>query len=456
MKRIQKAAVASSDALDFAPEVLSIQERVPSPLRRLVLYILLGFIATALVWSAIGRLDIIAVASGKIVPRSYLQIVQPAEAGIIRELLVKDGDEVVAGQVLARMDAKAAEADIRILQNDLQLRNLQLRRIAAELSGMPLTRRSDDPPDLYAEVQAQYAARRRAHLDALAAEQSVLAKAQSDLKAAGENYTKLMRTVPIYRDQADGWEKLANEGYAGRLLALDRKRLYIESHQDLQAQAHNLESVKATIAQSHKRIAQIISNYRQQLHDERIDAEGFHRRLQREWEKQSHRRSLLELRAPQGGLVKDLATHTIGSVVAPGAIVMTLVPHDVPMQAEVWVTNADAGFVEPGQAVQLKLAAYPFQQYGMVEGEVRHISPDSTEAPAARHEGDKAYAEDAPPSSYRTVISLKTPYLQADSARYRISPGMQVTGEIKLGTRTVLQYLLSPVRKIVHEAARER
>jgi HlyD family secretion protein len=115
----------------------------------------------------------------------------------------------------------------------------------------------------------------------------------------------------------------------------------------------------------------------------------------------------------------------------------------------------DAGFVNADRAAKLKLATYPFQKYGMIEGEVRRIIPDASEMSDAR--GDRrAGAGESAGSGYRTLVALKTPYLEADGKRYPLSPGMQVTAEINLGTRTVLEYVLSPVQRTLHEAGIER
>ncbi|MCX7893106.1 MAG: HlyD family type I secretion periplasmic adaptor subunit [Burkholderiales bacterium] len=442
-----------ADKLDFAPGILRLQEAPPSPLPRLVLWVLVAIVAAALVWAALGRLDIIAVAQGRIVPQSYLQIVQPAEQGIVKELLVREGDAVTAGQVLVRMDARLSEADLRTIQNELALRRLTLRRIDAELAGRPLVAGRDDPPELFVQVDAQYRARRQAYLDALATEQSVLAKAEQDLKGALEVQEKLARMLPLYREQEEAFDKLSREGFAGRLMALEKSRDRIEKEQDLKAQEFAIASLRATIEQAGKRIAQLTSNYRRELQDERVEVEAQYARLRQDADKQSTRRDLLELRAPQDGIVKDLATHTVGSVLAPGTVVMTLVPVNDPMQAEVWVTHDDAGFVAPSQPVKLKLATYPFQKYGMVEGQVKRVSPDASEI----GEGKAGRGgEGGAGSGYRTLVSLKTPYLEADGKRYPLSPGMAVTAEINLGTRTVLEYVLSPVQRTLHEAARER
>ena len=444
-----------AEALEFAPAILRVEQKSPSPLPRLVLYALLGLFAVALLWAAFGRLDIIAVAQGKLVPQSFIQVVQPADAGIIKELLVREGDEVKEGQVLVRMDARLSEADSKTLQAELHRKRLQLRRIEAELAGTPMKRQADDPAAIYAQTEAQYQARRQAYLDALGTEQASLLKSQHDLKGAAEIESKLQKTVPIYKDQAESWDKLAKEGFAGRLLALDRQRAYLESEQDLKAQTQNVASLKALISQSDRRIAQITSNYRQQLQNERGEAEALYHKLQQDWDKLQHRHTLLELRAPQDALVKDLATHTVGSVVAAGTILMTLVPHNEPVLAEVWVSHQDAGFVRPGQPAKVKFTTYAFQKYGMVEGSVQHISPDAADAADARQDRKKDDPS-APNQGYRTLVALAAPVLERDGRQYQLSPGMQVSAEVNLGSRTVLEYLLSPIQKTVAEAARER
>ena len=445
-----------AEALEFAPAILRVEQESPSPLPRLVLYGLLGLFAVALLWAALGRLDIIAVAQGKLVPQNSIQVVQPADAGIIKELLVKEGDEVKAGQALVRMDTSVSEADNRSLQNELDVRSLQLRRIDAELQGRTLVpRRAADPPALFEQVQAQYRARRQAYQDQLDAERAVLAKAQADHRSAAEIESKLKRTLPLHKDQAESWDQLAKEGFAGRLLALEKQRVYIEGEQELRAQEHAIASLSASIEQSQKRIAQITSNYRQQLQNERVEAEAQYHRLQQNWDKQQHRHTLLELRAPQDALVKDLATHTVGSVVSSGTILMTLVPHNEPVLAEVWVSHLDAGFVRPGQPAKIKFTTYAFQKYGMVEGNVQHISPDATDAADVRQDRKKD-GQLLPNQGYRTLVALATPHLERDGRQHKLFPGMQVSAEVNLGSRTVLEYLLSPIQRTVAEAGRER
>ena len=446
----------TAGALDFAPAILRAQHENAPPLPRVVLYVALALFAVMLTWACFGRLDIIAVAQGKLIPGSYVKIVQPAESGVLRELLVGDGQEVKAGQVLLRMDTQVNDADRATVETDLMLRRLQLRRIQSELAGVPFTAKPGDRVDLVQQVTAQSLANRRAYESQLESEKATLAKAEQDLRGSIEMESRLKQTVPIYQDTEAAHQNLAKDGFISRLALLDKTRERIEKEQELKAQTHQVASLRASVEQSRKRLEQITSTYRQQLENERSDANGQRLKLEQEFGKQTYRRDQLELRAPQDGVVKDLATHTAGTVVSPGTILLTLVPHNDPVKAEVWVTNEDAGWVEVNQKVKLKLAAFPFNKYGMVNGRVETISPDAAELPDTRERDRKDTREHVmPPSGFRTLVILDSPYLERDGKKFKVTAGMVVSAEVNLGSRTVMEYLLSPVQKVTREAGRE-
>ena len=447
---------AEAGALDFAPAILRAQHENAPPLPRIVLYVALALFAVMLTWACFGRLDIIAVAQGKLIPSSYVKIVQPADSGVLREILVGDGQEVKAGQVLLRMDTQVNDADQATVETDLMLRRLQLRRIESEMAGIAFTARPGDRPDVIQQVTAQALANRRAYESQLESERAALAKAEQDLSGAMEMESRLKQTVPIYQETEAAHQNLAKDGFISRLALLDKTRERIEKEQELKAQTHQVASLRASIEQSRKKLAQITSAYRQQLQNERSEANGQRLRLEQESGKQAYRHNLLELKAPQDGVVKDLATHTPGTVVSPGTILLTLVPRNDPVKAEVWVTNEDAGWVEVNQAVKIKLAAFPFNKYGMVKGHVETISPDAAELPDTRERDRKDTREHVmPPSGFRALVALDSPYLERDGKRFRVSAGMLVSAEVNLGSRTVMEYLLSPVQKVTHEAGRE-
>lgn len=447
-----------ANPLDFSAPLLRLQDRPPNPLGQRVLWVLLAFLAALLLWAIFGQLDIVAVAEGKLIPQSYVKIVQPAEAGIVKRILVREGASVHAGQVLMQMDTLIAEADTKSLAADAARKRLSIRRIDAELAGQPFRSEANDPPDLVREIEAQYRANRTALSAALAEERARLTKAQRELAAATQVKQKLEAILPHYRAQDKAFEKLAENGFAGGIMTSDKRRERIEKEQELETQGHLIASAEASIAQSQKRQAQIEADTRQKLYVEKNDLTGQLDKLTQEIAKQAHRQALMALQAPQDGTVKDLATHTAGTVVQPGAIMLTLVPKGDLLRAEVWVSNEDIGFVRPGQEVKLKFAPYPFQKYGMAYGKVETVSADAADQNTQGNSAAPTMDSTGKPQPlrYKALIVLQAMHLTAAGERFPLSVGMQTNAEILLGTRSVLAYLLSPVQKAWHEAGRER
>ncbi|MBK8064944.1 MAG: HlyD family type I secretion periplasmic adaptor subunit [Betaproteobacteria bacterium] len=448
----------AADATAFAPGLLRLQQQPPAPLAGAVLLTLCALLGVMIVWAALARLDIVAVAEGKLVPASYVKILQPPEQGVVREILVREGEAVQAHQVLARMDAVVSGADRIALASEFHARRLALRRIDAQLTDAALVREEEDPAEMYARVNAQYQANVQALAAQLAQEHSVHDKARHELKSAEVARAKLSAVLPHYREQEAAFGRLVQGGFAGKLMYTDKQRERIEKEQDLASQEAVIEAARASVAQSQGRIRQITADYRRLLQTERVEVAAQLEKARQELAKGEHRHGLLELRAPQDGVIKDLATHTPGTVVSPGTILMTLVPRDETLRAEVWVSNQDVGFVRAGLPVKLKLAAFPFTKYGMLEGTVAQLSADATEAPSANTRSDALTGRDRPmgPLSFRALVDLRTQTLNPDGERLRSAPGMQVVAEIAIGQRTVMEYVLSPVQRAWQEAGRER
>jgi len=452
----------SPDALDFAPGLLSIQESPPARLPRVVMYLVITLFVILSAWTIFGKLDIVASAEGRLVPQSYVKIVQPADGGIVQEILVKEGQHVAAGQILMRMDTKDALADESTIGTQLALRSLQLRRIDAELGNKPLAKQAGDPDDLFRQVQAQYSDRRRAYTDAVGGALDAQHKAERDYDSGKEVLAKLREVTPILKQQADSYSDMGKEGYVPQVQVRDKQREYLEKSRDLKAQESTLASLESAVSAANKQVAELTSKYRSDLQNERIEAEGQYRKFQQDMVKQEHKTGLLELKAPQNGIVKDLATHTAGTVVSPGTVLLSLVPDNESMVAEVMVRNDDVGFVYPHQKVKIKLAAYPFQQYGMLDGEVMTIGADASEEGQGQQgqgrgqQAQNSNSDRSPTTIYKALVSLDTQQLTVDKAQFKLVPGMQVTAEINQGKRTVLEYILSPLEKTVRESGRER
>jgi HlyD family secretion protein len=435
------------DASAFAPGWLRIDAAPPSSGRRRLLHALVALVACALAWACVGKLDVVVVADGRLAPRTQLKLVQPAEPGVVREVRAVEGASVLEGEVLVRLDGALADSETRALRADLARRDLQRRRVDAELAGTPPGRRADDPDDAFAAMLALYHANRRAHLDAVAQESAAAERLAQELAAARTAERKLERVVPIVRSAAERYAQLRAEGFVSELAALEREREHIEKAADLAGQRHVVAGLDAASVQAARRLAQLVSGYRAQLHAERAQAEAEIARASEALARQLVRADRVDLRAPYAGTVKDVATHGVGTVVAAGTALVTLVPAGEELVAEVLVRHEDAGFVQPGQAARVKLAAYPFQKYGTLDGRVIHVAADATD-PSERAPGA--------PSGYRARIALAGQALRGAEGPLELVSGMLVSAELRLGERRVVEYVLAPMQKAWREAARER
>ena len=224
-------------------------------------------------------------------------------------------------------------------------------------------------------------------------------------------------------------------------------------------------TLRTTIEAQKKRIHQLQSTTHSDLQKELAEIRAKIEQLGPNLAKTTYREGLMELRAPQAGTIKDIATTTEGAVVQPGSVILTLLPLGEPLFADVAVKNEDIGFIQVGQTAQVKLAAYPFQKYGLLTGKVVHVSADATEVNGQNsgnaNAGGGSPSSAANPASsmatYKARIALDKQHLISPAGqKLQAGAGMQVAVEIHQGRRTVLEYLLSPVSKAVQEAGREK
>lgn len=434
----------------FLPTLDRIASEPPPKAALTVSRIVMALIGVLILWSFLGRLDIVVVAPGKLVPETYVKIVQPAEAGVVREIRVKEGDHVAEGQVLIRMDATLNTADTVAITQTLALKKLELRRMAAELTGKPFTVQAGDDMALFREAKARYDANRAAYADSAGSAQEQLERARGELAAAGQDRTKLEKLLPVYQAELAAMEKLRSKGYVSELDYNAKKRDAIETEQDLEAQRQRIRALEAAERQAQRQLSTATTSYRADLERERIALSTEVKQAEQQLAKQTHLNEALELKAPQAGIVKDLATHTTGTVVSPGTVVLSLVPDQEKLRAEVQVRNEDIGRLKVGLPVKVKVDAYRFQRYGMLGGTVEKISPDAGNDTEANGDSERTHVL----PTYKVIVSVK-PAGDGRIDTQTLTAGMTVSAEIDVGTRTPFEYLVDPVSGTLSEAGRE-
>ncbi|WP_428507403.1 HlyD family type I secretion periplasmic adaptor subunit [Roseateles sp.] len=401
----------SAEAIDFAPDLLAIQERPPERLPRAILLSVLLLLACLILWAILAQRDLVVAAEGRLIPQTFSKAVQTPEGGVVAEILVKEGEHVAAGQVVARIDARLAEADQRSLRNEVDTWRLTLQFIEAELVGKQPILAANERSEIVAAVRSRMEARRRAMLDAVAQENASVQRANADEATAKQALQKTQQLLPSFQQSAEAYEKLRKEGFVGDLAAAEKRREASEREQELKVQAAAVESQKVAVQQARAKLASIQSDYRSQIENERAEVLQQLRRGQEELAKLGVKTTLMELKAPQAGVIKDVEVIAKGAVLAAGATVLTVVPIHESLRGEVLLKNEDVGFVVPGQKVQVKVAAYPFQRYGLLTGSVELVGADSTD-PRQTPPGQ-------PPNlSYRATVLLDAPMNRPGFSRH--------------------------------------
>jgi len=433
----------SADA--FSPHLLSVEKSPPSPLPTLLLRLLLAFTAIILIWALVGELDIVARGQGSLVPQNRVQIVQPLEDSRVEQILVLEGQQVKKGQVLFTMDSTLTEAEKGKYDHEVSLAKLQLIRIQAQLNKKPF--RVDQPENQgqYNQVKAQYDAQLSAYQAQLNEAQAEKQRLTKELTASQMMVDSLSTAIPIFKETESAYNRLKQKGHINKLGALEKKRERIIAEKELQEEKYRVDSLTAQLVESESRVKRIQAEYQRRLVEEQVKLTARIHQFEEELKKLSYRENLTELTAPVDGIVQNVATHTQGAIVPAGTVVLSVVPSDDPLKAEVLVDNKDVAHIEPGMPVRVKVSSYEFQKYGMLDGRVETISPDAIE-------------DESNPlmKKYRVLIDLSKQFIEREEQRFSLRPGMLVVSEIRLGTRTVMDYLLSPIQRAVLSSGNER
>lgn len=433
---------------EFLPAALEIMEKPASPGLRWLLLILCSLFAIALLWSFIGKVDVVATATGKVVPSASSKVIQPIEIGSIRTIHVKNGQKVKKGQLLVELDPTISNADEAQSTQQLMSADVVQARNNALLSylrgeGAAFAAPPGTPP-VVAATQAQFV---RSSIAEYEAERAGLwqqrAERRAELTGAQAEITKLEHTLPLLDQQLDARKELYEKGYFSRLRLLEFEQLRVEHIQNIEIQRANAAQARASIGNLDAQISRLRQAFGRGAVSEMAEAEDRSAMAASELRKTSKRREFQQIRSPVDGTVQRLTLTTIGGVVQPAEPIMVIVPDDAEVQVSAQILNKDIGFIYEGQPVRVKLAAFNFTDYGLIEGVVDNISRD-------------AIQDENLGLVYAARIKLNKRHLMINGKRQAIGPGLQAQAEIKTGERRIIQYLLSPLAKTMDEAGRER
>jgi hemolysin D len=411
--------------------------------------------------------DIVATATGKIIPTGHSKVVQPFETGVVRSIRVADGQMVAAGDVLIELDPTINEGEAAHLQGDLRSAQLDIARLRAALLD------TDDPlaafhppeganPALVAMQRQFLVAQISEHKAKIAALDGQRAQKEAERATIGATVDKLEAVIPTIQERVNIRKNL-NE-YGSRLQYFEVLQQLTESQQERLVQKSHYREAEAAIAALINTRAQTVAEFRRTVLADLSEAERKAAGFAADLSRADQRTKLQVLTAPVAGMVQQLAVHTVGGVVTPAQSLLVIVPNDSRLEIEAMVNNRDIGFVHVGDTVEVKVDTFDFTRYGLLRGEVLSISQDAiTRETPTDKSGDKssgAVGGTSEPKgqelSYAARISLDRTQIQVEDKRVELSPGMAVTAEIKTGDRRIISYLLSPLMKYRQESLRER
>ena len=398
----------SSADVPYVSPVASAQIIEPAPAAMWAVYLMLLALLVAVCWAAVAQVDIVTKANGRVVPDGREQIIASLEGGILRELLVRDGQQVTEGQALVLLDPTRVEAQQAEGQAKRQALRGTLARLQAEAAGRPPAFPDDLPNEIVHAETESFDARHRALGDAVSTNQRSIALLSRELAMA---------------------ESLSNKGLMSEVEVMRVRR---------QANELNLQTQER------------INRFRQESSSEIVRVRTELSMIEEQMVVRDDALRRTTLVSPVRGVVKQIRINTLGGVVPAGAPIMELLPLGDKVLIEARVRPSDIGFVRVGQPVDVKLSAYEYTVYGSLKGTVQSISPDAL--------GDPERAATPDGTWYRALIRAEGGQLQAvrkNDKPLQVLPGMTGSVEIRTGQRSVLGFLLRPMLKS-QEAFRER
>src|SRR5215467_4996789 len=365
----RRAPARRGEELAFLPAALEIVETPPSPIGRAVAATIILLFCAALVWAWWGTIDIVASASGKIVPSGSTKVIQPFETGVVRSIQVQDGQAVKAGDVLIELDPTVNAAERDHLRSDLLAEQLNVARLRAALVA------GDDPvadfKPLPGAAPALISAQRQLLLNQVIEHRAkVAALTRQEAQRGAEQATtaatihKLETTIPVIQQRVDIRKTLMDKELGSKLTYFEVLQLLLEQQQELGVQKSHLREAEAAAAAIRETRRQAVAEYQRTLSDDLAKAEQKANGLAQDLIKAEQKTRLQQLTAPVDGVVQQLAIHTVGGVVTPAQSLLLVVPAESRLEIEAMVSNRDIGFVHAGQEAEIKVDTFNFTRYG--------------------------------------------------------------------------------------------
>lgn len=398
------------------------------------------FLAALIIWSALAPIDKIVRAQGRIVAAGRAQVVQHLEGGIVETILVREGQKVLAGDVLMRLSDINANSSLQQAQTRLNALGAQMARLQAEAQGKRPEFDINTSADLKLREQKAYEERQaRVNAETSAYRQQVSQK-RSELLEAQSRSKSLANELKLAQRQATLMDGLHKKGAASQMELLDAQSAVERLNTQYQGVLNSLPRLLSAQAESVDRVQESIARFRSEARTELNQVAAEINRLNAAVGADSDRVSRTDVRAPTAGFVNRLYFNTLGGVIKPGEAVLEITPSEGPLAVEAQVRPDDRASLRAGLPARVMIGAYDYTVYGALTGEVTEVSADTV--------------PDANGQRFYRIVVHALPS-EGPLASEVILPGMTVSTDVVVGQRSVLSYLLSPLLRFATRAGRE-
>ncbi|WP_371229828.1 HlyD family type I secretion periplasmic adaptor subunit [Roseovarius sp. 2305UL8-3] len=438
------------EAVDFLPDADRIEQRRAPALARSVLYLIAVLIVALVTWASVSSIDSYVTARGKIITVGNHVVLQPLETSIVRELNVRKGQVVEKGEVLVAFDPTFSASDEMRLRAELSKLTAKLDRLGAESREEPFepVRASEDAlqeQDLNTRNRAERAAR----VAEMESRRWLLAASSQRLR---RDAAQLQEQLNVMRELEGMKEKLTENGNTSRAAFLKQHLSTLTIERQLTATRQQLAEISAEIDGVERALESFAAQWKRKVLEDLIATRTRRDAVQEELRKATRRSATSTIEAPFQGFVLDVADRNTGSVVSAAEGVVTLVPTDQDLLAEIWIPARDIGKVSVGDHVRIKIESFPFQKHGLVEGRIESLSGDSF---VGARDGNTAVA----PGEVHYLARVSIPPIEKVLTNlpkgFRALPGMTLNAEVQVGQRQVISYFLYPVFRMLDESIRE-
>ncbi|MDH3661538.1 MAG: HlyD family type I secretion periplasmic adaptor subunit [Alphaproteobacteria bacterium] len=421
-------------------------ERFPLPSWRPFAWIAIGLLASGVAWAAQTDLEEIVSTAGVVVPQSQVKMVQHLEGGIITAIHVREGETVKVGQPLVQLDLGSGGTNTEELRVRVDALLIKRARLTAQRDGTQL-RLPEEPaqhqPHIAAAETATYDNRQRQFDSDLEVIRKQINQQEYEIAAVDARRVSVKKRLDFASQQRAMIRKLYQSGVMAKMRLLDIEREVEAIHGELLGLDAEYDKAGEALLEVQEREQQDLTHFRSHAAAELAQVEleiGRQRELLTEARAQQQRSEVV---SPIDGVVKRSRFNTIGGIVRPGDSIMEIVPSEDVLVVEARLSPIDVGHVAIGQSVMVKISTFDYLRYGGLEGKIRHVAADSN-------------ADQSGHQYFKVIVETLKNQLEIDDHSYRIKPGMEALVDVKIGTRSVLSYLIKPVLKLRHEAFRER